>query len=354
MGARNGSVTMKTLAAKLGVSVMTISNAYNKPDRLSAELREQILATAKEIGYGGPSAAGRALRSGKTNTCGFLVGRSLAAVFSDPYTVQLLEGLGETLEEQETSILLLRYGPDDEDVVLQRAAVDAVVAGGTVDAAPSLEALRGRGVRVVGTMMSSQGDWVAIDDVEAGRQLGRHLDELGHRRIAVIYPCDLRDGYAELDEHADDRGILHGTIDGSGENYSSRRISGLQAELPRATLRLARAHDNTREAGRVASAAVLDSPDRPTAVVALSDILALGVWDSLQERGLAPGRDVSLAGFDDVPDTGFLGITTVHQSIAEKGRIAGRLAMDPDYAQRQVVLPTELIARGSTGPAPQL
>jgi len=85
----------------------------------------------------------------------------------------------------------------------------------------------------------------------------------------------------------------------------------------------------------------------------LSDVLALGTWDAAQERGLTPGRDLSITGFDDIPDAGFLGITTVHQPITEKGRMIGRLAMDPAYPTRQITLPIELIVRSSTGPAPK-
>lgn len=65
-----------------------------------------------------------------------------------------------------------------------------------------------------------------------------------------------------------------------------------------------------------------------------------------------PGRDISVAGFDDVPEAAFLGLTTVRQPIAEKGRLAGRLALDPRYAPRRITLPIELVVRSSTGPAP--
>jgi len=98
MGEKLTAVTMKTLATQLGVSVTTVSNAYSKPDRLSTELRDQILATAKEVGYCGPSAAGRALRSGKTDVCGFLFHGGVSYAFSDPYSIMLLAGLSEEVE----------------------------------------------------------------------------------------------------------------------------------------------------------------------------------------------------------------------------------------------------------------
>jgi DNA-binding LacI/PurR family transcriptional regulator len=122
--------------------------------------------------------------------------------------------------------------------------------------------------------------------------------------------------------------------------------------MPDAEIRIVLAPHYSRQSGRDAAAEVLDRPDRPTAIVALSDVLAIGVWDAATERGLVPGQDLSISGFDDLPDCAFLGITTVSQPIAEKGRLAGRLAMDPDYPQRQITLPIHLVVRSSTGPAP--
>jgi DNA-binding LacI/PurR family transcriptional regulator len=93
---------------------------------------------------------------------------------------------------------------------------------------------------------------------------------------------------------------------------------------------------------------------RPTAIVATSDLLALGALDALSERGLTAGRDVSVVGFDDIAEATTARLTTIRQPAVERGRIAGELLLNPpdDPADRRVVLPTELIVRASTGPAP--
>lgn len=348
MGGETGSaVTMKTLAERLGVSVTTISNAYSKPDRLSSELREQILAEAKTVGYCGPNAAGRALRSGKTDVCGFLYGGELAEAFADPYTVAFLAGLSESVERFGASVLLLRaphQGEESEAQLLQRAAIDAIVTCSPTSEHPGTEGLAARGVRVVGAQNSDSGDWVTINDTKAGRLVGRHLERLGHRRIVVIVPGDAPEG--EIAE-------LPG--DGTGcSRFAIERISGLREKLPDASIRVVCAGWKPKQAGRLAAAHVLDVQDRPTAIVALSDALALGVWDAVRERGLTPGKEISIVGFDDIPDAGFVGLTTVRQPITDKGRLAGRLAMDPDYPQRQITLPIELVVRSSTGPAPRI
>ncbi len=350
MGEKLTAVTMKTLANKLGVSVTTVSNAYSKPDRLSSELRDQILATAKELGYCGPSAAGRALRSGKTDVCGFLFRGGISSAFSDPYSIMLLAGLSEAVEVYGASVLLLRAPAADEDdnQVVRRAAIDALVVGPTYGQESEIEALRQRGVRIVRTEPSPDDDWVTINDAKAGRLVGNHLAQLGHRRIAVIAPADTDEDLDVFDyspDHPDSR--LR------PQPWETERVRGLWENVSGAPLQVALARDCTRQAGREAAAAVLDVQDRPTAIVALSDVLALGVWDACAERGLTPGRDISIVGFDDIPDAAFLGMTTVHQPITDKGRLIGRLAMDPDYPQRQITLPVELIVRSSTGPAPK-
>ena len=83
---------------------------------------------------------------------------------------------------------------------------------------------------------------------------------------------------------------------------------------------------------------------------AASDLIAIGAMRAFAEHGLRIPDDIALAGFDDIPDAAYTGLTTVRQPIREKGRLAGLLAMDPDYHQRQITLPIDLVVRSSTGP----
>ena len=100
-------MTVKSLASVLGVSPATISNAYNRPDQLSAQLRERILATADELGYPGPDAAGRTLRIGRAGAVGVLLSERLSYAFSDPFAIEFLTGLSEIVEEHGISIVLM-------------------------------------------------------------------------------------------------------------------------------------------------------------------------------------------------------------------------------------------------------
>src|SRR5262245_49942227 len=116
------SVTLQTIAKALGVSRTTVSNAYNRPEQLTAELRERIFAEARRLGYAGPDAAARSLRSKRTGSVGLLFTETLSFAFSDPYAVGFLQGLAETAERHSTSLLLV---PIDSAVeAVRKAMVD--------------------------------------------------------------------------------------------------------------------------------------------------------------------------------------------------------------------------------------
>ena len=106
---------------------------------------------------------------------------------------------------------------------------------------------------------------------------------------------------------------------------------------------------NTVDSGIAAGGALLDAPDRPTAIVGLSDVVALGVLQAMHERGLRAPGDVSVSGFDDIAAAAEAGLTTVRQPILEKGRRVGELLLDAELEPRQVLLPIELVVRDSTG-----
>jgi DNA-binding LacI/PurR family transcriptional regulator len=109
---------------------------------------------------------------------------------------------------------------------------------------------------------------------------------------------------------------------------------------------------NSIESGASAIRWLLERDELPTAVVGLSDVLALGALHALTSRGLNTPADVSVCGFDDIPAAKVANLTTVHQPIREKGLHVGRLLIDPESRPRQVLLPIRFVLRGTTGPAP--
>lgn len=347
-------ITQQDIAKVMGVSVMTVSNAFNRPDQLSAELRERVLARAAKMGYTGPDALARQLRSGRTNTFAVAFEEKLSYAFSDPFSVAWLAAFSAVMEKHRASITLLSVPAGDADALgaIQNAAVDGVA--GLCGNQPAMERARQRGLPTVYCTLSrrgsdEQGDYVVIDDHAAGKELALHLRRLGHRRIFLVaeaaYPAQ-----AILKEYrpAEFEALVDTYADYGFADYL--RLSGLVEGLAGLDVTIVPAGTNSRRAGRAAGTLVLDRTDRPTAVVAMSDVMALGFMDACRQRGLVPGEDISVAGFDGLPETAEAGLTTVRQPVADKGRIAAELLLDPSRPERRIILPHELIVRRSTRP----
>jgi DNA-binding LacI/PurR family transcriptional regulator len=349
-------LTVKSLAAAVGVSPATISNAYNHPDQLSAELRERILATAAELGYPGPDAAGRRLRIGRAEAVGVFLSERLSYAFSDPFANEFLTGLSEVVEEHSISIVLMPLsrridgtlssnGADDSDLTAVRNAnIDALAILSLPTDHPAAMVAKARGIRLVTTDANSdpESSWVAIDDFGAGIMVGEHLAGLGHRDVAVLVETNQPAGSPgrRLDE------AQLGFLD-----YAAR-VAGLRQALAGQVMIISGGH-NSIESGATATSWLLDRDRAPTAIVGLSDVLALGALQVLAGSGLNVPADVSVCGFDDIAAAQAANLTTIHQPIRDKGQHVGRLLIDPESQPRQVLLPISLITRSTTGPARQ-
>jgi DNA-binding LacI/PurR family transcriptional regulator len=347
--------TLQTVADAVGVSRSTVSNAYSRPDQLSPELRQRILSVARTLGYAGPHPVARTLRRGRVGALGVLFTDTLADAFADPYSVQFLRGLAQTAERHATSLVLIPL-PGQDVLAAAETLRNAVVDGFCVYCVPdwhvAMAEIRGRGLPVV-TESVHDGEFeamsVGIDERAAARAGAEHLVRLGHRRIAVIF----------VDLTTDNR---PGPVDLSSPeavwfHLSRERLRGIRDAFAAvgvdwADIVAVNATANTREAGAAAAAHALDRAGRCTAVLTYSDVLALGVLDAVADRGLRPGRDVSVVGFDDIPEAAQAHLTTVRQPSVQKGARAAELLLDPptDPADGRVLLPTELIVRSSTGP----
>jgi DNA-binding LacI/PurR family transcriptional regulator len=346
-------MTVKSLAAAVGVSPATISNAYNRPDQLSAQLRERILATAEELGYPGPDAAGRTLRIGRAEAVGVLLSERLSYAFSDPFAIEFLTGVSEVVEEHGISIVLMplsgRAGSpshDDADgrdiIAVRNANIDALAILSLPTDHPAAMVARARGVRLVTTDASTDPDssWVAIDDFRAGVLVGEHLASLGHRDVAVLVETNQPAGSPQRRLDATELGFL---------DYAAR-VAGLRSVLAGQVVIVTGGH-NSLESGAAATSWLLEHDRIPTAIVGLSDVLALGALRGLASRGLRAPAEVSVCGFDDINAAHAAKLTTVRQPIRDKGHHVGRLLIDPESQPRQVLLPISLVPRATTGPA---
>lgn len=348
--------TLETIARAVGVSRATVSNAYNRPDQLSTSLRDRILETAASLGYGGPDPAARSLRTGRAGAVGVLMCDRLSYAFSDPAAVLFLDGLAEVLEPEGAGLLVLPgaagSGPPAE--LVQGAVVDGLVTYCLPDDDPALDVARERGVPLV--LVDHAGRrgeaTVRIDDAGGGEAVVQHLLDLGHQRLAVVsYELGPghRHGYVDADRLA---GITFG---GTRERLGGYRtaLAGSGLDWPKTPI--FECDHNARQPGREAAATLLASRPRPTAIVAMSDELALGVLQAAEDASLEVPRDLSVVGFDDTPAAAraIPPLTTVNQPLREKGALAGRrlLALQegtpPGRSRR---LATRVVVRDSTGP----
>jgi DNA-binding LacI/PurR family transcriptional regulator len=334
--AKGGPATLAMVARRAGVSPQTVSNAINSPDLLRPETLERVRRVIDEMGYR-PSRAAQTLRTRSSRLIGYGI---LPADSSHPVLDRFLHALSQAADEAGYRILLFACpsgGPTLEgyEELLDQHEVDGFVLSGTERNDPRQAWLAKRGVPFVGfgRMWSKRqiGDWVDVDGASGTDAAVEHLVALGHRRIAFL-------------------GWPRGTS-GAGDD----RAEGWQRAMRRHGLptRGRRAQSlNDIDAARAAVKPLLDAG--ATAVVAASDMLALGCYQSLRERGAVPGRDVAVAGFDDSPTADILapGLTSVAQPLEEVGRECVRLLLArmaaPDAPPERLLLQPSLVVRDST------
>src|SRR5690349_10543158 len=181
--------TLASLAAELGVSRTTVSNAYNRPDQLSPELRRRVLETARRLGYPGPDPVARSLRTRKAGAVGLLLTENLSYAFRDPAAIGVLEGLALACEDAGVGLHLVPASPGREDVAaVHRAGVDGFVVYSVPDDDPHLGAVLERPVPtvIVDQPRVDGVDRVGPDDAAAVTAMAEHLISLGHRQIGVL------------------------------------------------------------------------------------------------------------------------------------------------------------------------
>ena len=345
----NSPATLATVADALGVSRMTVSNAYNRPDQLSPELRERVLAAARDLGYSGPDPVARTLSRGETGAVGLILDQPLSAAFSDEATVRFLQGVGAGCEEREVGLSLVPRIAGRDAALVHTALVDGFILYCAPEADARLAAVRERRLPHVLVDFAAEAGTSAVnvDDRGGARAVAEHLIGLGHRRFGIVMPFDKP---GETAAEAQARATWH---------MHAERLAGWREQLVAAGVEwgavpVATAAGGSPETGSRAAAQLLDRPDRPTAILALYDHLALGVLDAAAQRGIAVPDELSIAGFDDAGEAALATppLTTVAQPHERKGAEAVRLLLDGGEPG-SVVLDTRLVVRSSTAPAPR-
>jgi DNA-binding LacI/PurR family transcriptional regulator len=346
-------VTLATIAAELGVSRMTVSNAYNRPEKLSSDLRERVLGTAKRLGYPGPDPLAATLSRGRIGAVGLVFDDPLPYAFTDPAAVLFFEGVAAVCEQERVGLALVpsRFGVAHETDLTRTALVDGFIAYCDVADDGRLDVIEERGLPLViaDGPPRPRTPSVGIDDRGAARAAAEHLLELGHGRISIVALPLSPDGY---------EGPSDAERQAAARYHCNReRLAGIRDALEAAgidwrTVPIEERAPHGRDAGRRAAAALLDRPERPTALLAMSDELAIGALQAAEARGIALPRELSIIGFDDTPLAAETRppLTTIAQPHREKGETAARMLLHADAQPGHVVLPTSLVARESTAP----
>jgi DNA-binding LacI/PurR family transcriptional regulator len=342
-------VRLRDVAERAGVSVGSASQAFGRPELVSEQVRERVLGAAKELGYAGPDPAARHLRTGRTGVLGLIFAERLGYQFTDPAAPAFLRGVARGMQKAPLGLLLLpdsRYR-DEAARTVREAAVDGFIVYSAPRNDPRVEAALAR--RLPAVTVDQPRDtptpFVGIDDRAAARAAAAHLRELGHERVGVLSFIRALDpeGTLVLDMTHE---RLEGYKQGLGEAWDDDlvRICRPNAPVP----------------ARRAALELLRQAEPPTAILAMSDVLAIGALQAADELGVSVPAALSLVGFDDSPAAALATppLTTVAQPHEEKGRLATELLLDaiehraePESRPARVILPTELVVRKSTAPA---
>ncbi|WP_235520800.1 LacI family DNA-binding transcriptional regulator [Cellulomonas sp. Leaf395] len=348
-------MTLQTIADRVGVSRMTVSNAFSRPDQLSAEMRRTILAAAADLGYVGPDPSARALARGTTGAVGVLLTESVGTAFLDPMAAAFFGAVAEELAPTGMAVVLLPSTGSEGTIPARDIPMDGALVYGCAGDYPAVDWLVKRKLPLVfvdGDPVEGASS-VLLDERHGSRLGAQHLLDLGHRRIAIL----------TMSKDATPRWAPDAASISS--NFVAReRQAGWVETLAGAgvTPIVMGVHDNVEPDVSEGARALLAGPDRPTAVLCFSDLMAAAVVHAAENAGLRVPEDLSVVGFDDSPLSRRLrpALTTVHQDFDAKGKAAAaaltssisRFRAGVAPAPEQHRIPVDLVVRDSTAPPP--
>jgi DNA-binding LacI/PurR family transcriptional regulator len=292
-----------------------------------------------------------------TNTVGFVYGESLEFGISDPASQQFLQGIARALENRGFGLLLLPYSATANSETVRDAAVDGIILYCPPINTPLVQVVKDRRLPAVFVDYPNRPDCttVRVRDRSGARAVAEHLIQLGHRRFGIISSRlteDFREGLTDWSR------LTHDFYYPGKERLIGYRqaMEAAKIELSH-SVRIFECKFSATLFGKRAIASFLGAGFKPTAVLAFSDMLAIGAIEQLKESGFKVPDEVSVAGFDDVPEASRIEppLTTVRQNSEEKGLRAAKflLEMLDGHAEesRHSILPSELIVRKSTAKA---
>lgn len=340
-------IRLADVANAAGVSQGTASNVFNRPGIVRSEVRDRVLKAAAALGYGGPDPRGRMLRAGNVNALGLVLAGPLAANLQDPFSQMFMAGVAEVCDAHGAGLSLVSAaGSQSAAWNIRTALVDGFVVHCLEQGAELVELARQRGLPFVAVDLDpGPGDSaVVIDDRAAARAQAEHLAALGHTAIGVISLELIGEGRFGLVDRARREAVRY-TV--TRDRLAGCADAGLDLDrLPVVETLIRKDH------GYAATKLIFERAPETTAILAMSDVTALGALAYAQDCGIAVPSQLSIIGFDDIPEAAVSSppLTTMRQPIAEKGRRAAALIFEPTPPHTET-LSVDLVVRGSTAPA---
>jgi len=332
------SVSVTDVAAHAGVSLGTVSNVLNRPDRVSAATRERVLRAIDELGFVRNEAA-RQLRAGRSRTIGLIV-----LDVGNPFFTDIAAGVEEAAADAGLSVVLCNTGENAQREqhylsVLEEQRAYGILVSPVTGRSTRLDAIRRRGIPIVLVDRGSNRRQcsVSVDDVVGGELAAGHLIEQGHERIAFV------GGPMAIKQVSDRLGGARQAL--RAARLPENRVSVIETSA----LNVAQ--------GRAAGAQIaeLAARRRPTAVFCANDLLALGVLQEMTRRRVAVPDELAIVGYDDIEFAAAAAVplTSVKQPRRQLGSAAAALLIEEaeradTHQHRQVVFEPDLVIREST------
>jgi len=317
-------------------------------------VREKVFAAARTLGYAGPDPRGRLLRAGRVNAIGVATAEPLSYFFDDPFARVVMSGISQACDATGAGISLVS-AVNQEQLAwnIQSAVVDGFIVFCIEHGSHLVDLTRERRLPFVALDLGFDDETIAslgVDNVEGARLAARHLASLGHRRFAILSLAfaETETGPATLEQaksatYSGTRDRIKGYFEAFGElDIDPETVPIYQTE-------------NDEQSTSAGLEFLFSLPQPPTAILAMSDRMALYALDWLNARGISVPQVVSIVGFDGVPEgeRSEPALTTISQPMAEMGRRAVQAILGFDGTIRREMLAAELVVRGSTAPPPE-
>jgi len=337
---RDLRIRIEDVARQAGVSPTAVSFAFNNPHRLNAQTVQRILEAARELGYS-PNPHAKALLTKSVGVIGILTPQTLPSIFANPFFAAFHEGVGQVCEENKLSLLTISPVSSSVSEAIARAPVDGLIVVGFNESHQEINLLHRRNMPFVivdgdATNVPS----VNVNDEAGAMQAARFLLERNHQRIlCMTFESDYSNAH-------DDKiyGVGQRRLEGYQRAFAEYGVSWNDEWLVPTGASVQAGAETFRSAWEDL---------HPSAVLAVADIIAIGVLQAATELNIQVPTELAVIGYDDIPQSTWTypQLTTVRQPILEKGEAAGQLLLSMISGDVQktesIVLPTELVVRGS-------